>query len=432
VAAGDNFEIVIIGAGLAGIATAHYLCSDYGISSVLLIDREQPMSYTSAQSGDNYRNWWPHPTMTAFTNDSIDLMEQLARDSDDVFNMRRTGYALATREEDIDGVLAALESGTDIDVISGRQSIHKLFPALSDDIQNVIHIRRAGDISGQQLGQYMLERINDAGAKRLAGDVTGITRISSRKRFDVVVESAQGETIVAARKIVNAAGPFAQHIATMLGVELPIKNIFQQKIAFEDVRGAIPRDMPFTIDMDAKSLGWTDEERELLRDDPEHRHLADVMPAGTHCRPEGGRHGNWVKLGWAYNTAISEPQRELANEPCKDPQFPEIGIRGAAAMIPALATYVESAPSRFSHYGGYYTITDENWPLIGSMACDGAFMVTALSGFGSMAACAAGKLCAATICGDKLPPYAGNLSLERFNDAGLMVELTANSNKGLL
>ncbi|MCH8278095.1 MAG: FAD-binding oxidoreductase, partial [Proteobacteria bacterium] len=113
-AAENSFEVAIIGAGLAGIATAHYLCSNHGISSVLLIDREQPMSYTSAQSGDNYRNWWPHPTMTAFTNDSIDLMERLARDTDNVFNMRQTGYVLATRNEDIDYLLAALGSGTGV------------------------------------------------------------------------------------------------------------------------------------------------------------------------------------------------------------------------------------------------------------------------------------------------------------------------------
>ena len=49
--------------------------------AVVLVDARQPMSYTSAQSGDNYRNWWPHPVMTAFTNDSIDELDRLAQDS---------------------------------------------------------------------------------------------------------------------------------------------------------------------------------------------------------------------------------------------------------------------------------------------------------------------------------------------------------------
>ena len=45
---------------------------------------------------------------------------------------------------------------------------------------------------------------------------------------------------VTADIVVNAAGPFADRIARMLGVELPVKNIYQQKIAFEDHLNAIP------------------------------------------------------------------------------------------------------------------------------------------------------------------------------------------------
>ena len=60
---GHDVEIAVIGAGFAGIATAYYLCTEYKKTSVLLIDSRQAMGFTSAQSGDNYRNWWPHPIM---------------------------------------------------------------------------------------------------------------------------------------------------------------------------------------------------------------------------------------------------------------------------------------------------------------------------------------------------------------------------------
>ena len=52
-------------------------------------------------------------------------------------------------------------------------------------------------------------------------------------------------------KIVNAAGPFAAAIAAMLGEHLELECVFQQKIAFEDRHGAIPRNMPFAIDLDS-------------------------------------------------------------------------------------------------------------------------------------------------------------------------------------
>ncbi len=156
-------EVAIVGAGIAGVATAYYLGVEHKKSSVFLIDCRTSMSYTSAQSGDNFRNWWPHPTMTAFTNDSIDLMQSLAIETDNLFNMTDRGYVLATRRADIGDLVAQAGASIDIEVFSTRERIRKNFPALSNDIRNVIHVKRGGDFSGQQLGQYMLERFREAG-----------------------------------------------------------------------------------------------------------------------------------------------------------------------------------------------------------------------------------------------------------------------------
>jgi glycine/D-amino acid oxidase-like deaminating enzyme len=407
-------DIAVIGAGIAGIATAYYLCLEHGNKSVLLIDSRQPMSFTSAQSGDNYRNWWPHPVMTAFTNDSIDELDRLASESNNVFNMTRGGYVLASRKE-------PNSKGQ----ISGP-AIAANYPWLCNEIRTVTHIQRGGDISGQQLGMYMLERIRERGGKLLRGAVTSI---DADRSFRLEIDR---ENTVEAQQLVNAAGPFAHRIAGMLGESLPVTNLFQQKVAFEDRLGAIRRDMPFSIDLDAKTLSWTEEERELLADDPDLAWLTRTMPGGTHCRPDGGPNGKWVKLGWAYNQQTSEPQEDLANEPASDPQFPEIVMRRAAEFIPALNPYIDEPPTRYSHYGGYYTMTEENWPLIGPMATDGAFMVAALSGFGSMSACAAGRLCASWMTGVELPDYATALSTARYDDAALMQELRNATSKGIL
>jgi glycine/D-amino acid oxidase-like deaminating enzyme len=372
------------------------------------------MSYTSAQSGDNYRNWWPHPVMAALTNDSIDELDRLARDTDNIFNMTRGGYVLASR---------ALTDGDDH--IHGA-AIATRYPWLSAEIKTVIHIPRGGDISGQQLGAWMLERMRERGVTLMRGAVTAIDK---DKRFALEIDRTH---TLHAEQVVNAAGPHASHIASMLGEELPLMNVFQQKVAFEDPLGAIPRDMPFSIDVDRKKLSWSDEERALLAADPDMKWLTEVMPGGTHCRPEGGPRGKWVKLGWAYNTQTSEPQDDLANEPASDPQFPEIVMRGAAMFIPSLQQYVDHPPTRYSHYGGYYTMTEENWPLVGPMETEGAFMVAALSGFGSMSACATGRLCAAWVCNGELPAYARALSTDRYKNETLMAELRGATSKGLL
>ena len=421
-------DVAIVGAGIAGIATAYYLCVRQGIESLLLIDSRQPMSFTSAQSGDNYRNWWPHPTMADFTNHSIDLMEELADESSNVFRMTRGGYALATRRKNIDDLISDIPP-QDFDVFRGQTQIRKSFPSFSPDIENVVHILRAGDIDGQQLGQYMLQGMRDAGGRKMLGKLRGLER-GQHYRLDI--ETPDGTQSVMADRFVNAAGPFAGDIAAMLDTHLPVTNTFQQKIAFEDTLGAIPRDQAFSIDLDDKRLSWSAEERLMLAEDADLAWLTETIRGGTHCRPDGGDHGKWVKLGWAYNSDVSIPQEDLANEPKLDSQFPEIVIRGAAAFIPSLGAYIESPPARFSLYGGYYTMTEENWPLIGPLDNSGAFVVGALSGFGSMAACAAGELAAAWVCGSELPPYAQQLSLARYKDAVLMDQLRNSRSKGIL
>ena len=214
----------------------------------------------------------------------------------------------------------------------------------------------------------------------------------------------------------------------MVGEKLPLSCVYQQKIAFEDREGAIPRTLPFTIDLDGQQLSWTDEERAELAADAETAGLLQPMPGGIHRRPEGGDGGRWIKLGWAYNTKPSDPHAE----PPIDPNFPDVVIRGASRLSPALRAYLGRLPRGARHYGGYYPMTDENWPLIGAMRSGGAYMAGALSGFGTMAATATGAICAAAIAKAEQPEYAASFTLDRYENVALMAELRKNAGKGVL
>ncbi|MBI1893683.1 MAG: FAD-binding oxidoreductase, partial [Candidatus Rokubacteria bacterium] len=66
--------------------------------------------------------------------------------------------------------------------------------------------------------------------------------------------------------------------------------------------------------------------------------------------------------------------------------------------------------------GGYYCKARENRPLIGPLPVEGAHLVGGLSGYGVMAACAAGELVAAHITGAPLPRYAPAFTLSRYAD----------------
>jgi glycine/D-amino acid oxidase-like deaminating enzyme len=132
-----DVEIAIIGAGIAGIAAAYYLSAGQRKTSVLLIDSRQPMSFTSAQSGDNYRNWWPHRIMTDFTNDSIDELDRLARESENVFQKTAGGYCLATRRSDVEETVAAIPGDIAGDDLTPTVKIRYSYPALKPDIGDV-------------------------------------------------------------------------------------------------------------------------------------------------------------------------------------------------------------------------------------------------------------------------------------------------------
>lgn len=446
----QSAQVAVIGAGNVGIAVAYYLATEQGIDNIVLLDPLPPMSLTSAQSGENYRDWWPHAIMTEFTSHSISLMEQIEKAHPGALAMKRGGYALATRNRQpaelienlhrtyangageirthdaslgqyrFDRTCAWQEAPDGVDVILGADLVHQAFPEFAPDIESVIHIRRAGSISAHDLGRVMLDALRARGVHVHPGRVVGISH-AGQYHLDMLDAEGRSQTLVA-DAIVNAAGPHANDVARMLGQNLPIYNVYQQKIAFDDVLQAIPRDMPFAIDIDGQTLAWADEERALINDDPEMRHLLDAMPGNIHCRPDGPRSGQRIKLGWAYNKARSDIRQ---GEPL-DSQFPEIVLRGASRLHPGLKAYLGHLPAAISHYGGYYTMNDENLPLIGPLDGHAAFMAVALSGYGTMGACAAGSLCAAWVARKAPSALASSLTLGRYDDPALMAEIQAH------
>ena len=449
---------LVIGAGIAGTATAYYLSRRPEIGKITMIDRGRPMGFTSAVSGENYRNWWPHPVMTAFTDLSISLMEELALATHDDFNMTRRGYALATRRAEIGELVDALHRGyaaapdgtlrfhrtaggegyvppvsadwraapDGVDVLTNRDLIRRTFPSYDPEVSTVIHVRRAGDVDASRLGRRLLRTVRDRGGEHVTGTVESVA--PKPGGFVAEMATAGGSCRVAADLAFNAAGPFLADVGRMIGYDLPVYNVRQQKIAFNDRQRAIPRDMPFSIDLDEQAIDWEEDGRALLLEDDSTAWLAGPMPGGIHCKAEGAERGSRIKLGWAYATEPTDPLRE----PELDDRFSEVVLHGAARLNPGLKVYYERLPRPLSHYGGYYTMTRENWPLIGPAGPDGSFVIGALSGFGTMAACAAGHLAAALATGANVPDHAGLLGLSRYEDPDLIAHLQTIARRSIL
>jgi glycine/D-amino acid oxidase-like deaminating enzyme len=217
--------------------------------------------------------------------------------------------------------------------------------------------------------------------------------------------------VISTDNFVNAAGPFAKQVGAMLGVDLPILCELHAKIAFNDYLKVVPRDAPLFLWADPQMLPWSAQERATLAESQETRWLLEPFPSGPHGRPEGGADSPMLLTLWTYDVQTAEP----VWPPAFDPLYAEVVLRGLSRMVPGLEAYFDRAPRPVID-GGYYAKTRENRPLIGPLPVAGAYIIGALSGFGIMAACAAGELLAAHVMGSELPPYAPWFLLERYED----------------
>lgn len=447
----QKYDVVIIGAGIAGIAACHALIQA-GAGKVALIERDSPLSLTSDKSTECYRNFWPGPddAMASLVNDSIDKLQQLTEASGNRFQLHQRGYLFATaRQQELDvlqnqalenqryggGALRCHQqssgggsaykrspkSGFDTtldgaDFVTDKKLIENHFPYLAGDTVAVLHMRKCGVLSAQQLGMYLLEESRRLGANFITGDFIS-SQTSGGRVSSVEIHTADGLIELKTEALVLASGPYLKSTAALAGTQLPVVVEKHVKISLADKLGVIPRDAPLIIWNDPTDLSWTAEECEVLAESPDTKFLTETFPAGVHGRPVGA--GDQVYLYWTYDCEVmDEPIFPIEPVPC----YPEILLRGMARMVPGLNAYFDPMPRPYVD-GGYYTKVADNRPLIGPLDVPGTYVCGAYSGYGIMASCAGGDLLASHLMGGDLPEYAGAFTPGRFDDAGYLEKI---------
>lgn len=388
--------MAICGVGIAGIATAYYLLKNNSQFNVILIDKNQPLSFTTSKSGENFRDYWPQKCMKDFSSHSIALMKELKVEfGSEAFEMNYTGYDFITFDQvnDIFSTKDGKDSNSFIHEEINPDNIQKKNPHLSKKVEKVVTIKNAGSIDVYALGSLLLKEAKRMGATFIQSEIQAIQE--NKNNFEIQLTDEQ----ITVDKICIAAGPFINKIAAMVDLQFPIENILQQKFIIPDPKKIIPKNMPFTIYADSQFLDWSNEEAAFFKSEEQYKWLLNEFPGGLHVKPTS----EGIKLGWAFNTNVEEPKWDPTNMEI----FPQVVLKGASTFIPELAVYENDIPTPIIRYGGYYTRTKENWPLIGPTKKANVFVIGALAGYGTMSACAAGELCAKYIDRQEdLPTYA--------------------------
>lgn len=415
-------KIAICGAGIAGIATAYYIKEILPLAEIILVDKNQPLSFTSSVSGENFRDYWPHPCMQQLSSRSIDLMIALKRKyGKESFTMKLSGYHFVSRHinkpifrDDNDA-----EFRKQNEVETDAQIIRQKHPHLHTNIQKSVFIKKAGYVDSMVMANLMLQEIRSKGLKFIEDEIIGIKKTLT----GVEVKLTNGN--FSADKLIIAAGPFINYFAKMIGLQFPIWNTLQRKIILPDPKNILPKEMPFTIFADEQYLNWSDEETAFLKTNKDLEWMLQKFPGGLHIKPAGeGK----IKMGWAFSSTAVEPKWSID----KMAHFPQVLLKGGSTFIPALEKYAENIPTPIIEYGGYYNRTKENWPFISPTQIKNVFVVGALAGFGTMVACAAGELCALYLTEKELPKYAPYFHTKRNENPTIKKEIAMLNNDGQL
>lgn len=211
-------DVLIIGAGICGSATAYYL-SRYDLD-ICVVDREVDVSMgtTKANSAIIHAGYDPEPgTLLASLNvEGNRLCGELA--SELGFAFRRIGsYVLAFSAEDDETVKKLYERGIANGVpgleIHTKEQIKANEPNVSDSVTSGLYAPSAGIVSPWGYCLALAENAAVCGARFALGH--GVTDIK-RKGGAFAVTLSNGE-VLETRYIVNCAGIHAAEICGMLG-----------------------------------------------------------------------------------------------------------------------------------------------------------------------------------------------------------------------
>jgi sarcosine oxidase subunit beta len=242
-------RVVIVGAGIVGLATAHHLAR-LGETSVLVLERESiPGTGSSGASAGGLRQQFDEEENILFAREGVRQVLALREETGFDPEFRQHGYLLLASTEKRRRAFernVALQNrlGLGSEVLT-PDDVERRWPVLTTgDLTAAAFCGSDGYCDPHAILQAFLATARSAGIEvRTSTTVTGLTRSGERITG---VETNGGA--IAAEFVVNAAGPRGGEIAAMAGVDLPLRPCRRQIFTTDAV--PVPRDLPLVIDMD--------------------------------------------------------------------------------------------------------------------------------------------------------------------------------------
>jgi 4-methylaminobutanoate oxidase (formaldehyde-forming) len=378
----EHADVVVIGSGGLGAATAFYLV-ERGARDVVLLDKHELASQTSPRAAGLAAHARSSDLMVEVVKLAAEKLKRFSEDTGQPLAWTRSGsLKVARRPEDV----AVLDSehergrrfGLDVELISPAAA-SRLNPFLWPE--GVLAVMRIGDdlyFEPSQVAIGFARGAEARGATLLPH--TAVTRVEIDEGEVTAVETDSGT--ICTPVVVDAAGAWTRQVAAASGIRIPLVPTRHQLVVTEPLDGV-----------------------------EEHLPIVRIVDAAVYVRPcDGGL----LWGGYEEDPAQFDMDALGAAFQIEDLALDLEVLRRLAEDVKEQMPILRDAPVR-EHRGGLPTMTADGQHIIGpAPAAKGFFIAGGCNVAGLSAAPALGDLLAAWILEGSPPLDLTPLSIERF------------------
>ena len=237
-----RYDVVIVGGGTHGLATAYYLAKNHGITNVAVLEKSYIGSGAAGRNTTIIRANYRTPEGAEFYKKSVELYEELGADLD--FNLLFSQQGHLTLAHSDRGIITATERaevnqllGIDSRVI-GRDEIRELCPEmdLSDDVtwpvMAALYHPRGGIIRHDAVVWGYARGVDRRGIEiHPYTEVTGIDRENGRVTG---VQTNRGP--ISCGTVISATAGWSTLVCDLADVPLPITTHILQAFVTEPMK----------------------------------------------------------------------------------------------------------------------------------------------------------------------------------------------------
>lgn len=220
--AGRSADVIVIGGGIVGCATAYFLARE-GLRPLVLERTEVAAEASGANAGLIGAAGGLENDTLPFVRPSVELLFRTAEELDEPFEIQRSGrMILGFDEEDWAHQRALFEraraAGLRVELLDGPAA-RAAEPALGQDVLGAVHLPDDGQLDPAPATRALARAAERLGARIERGAEVG-RLVASGGRI-VGVETRDG--LRSAPAVVLAAGAWSAHLAAGVGLALPVR-----------------------------------------------------------------------------------------------------------------------------------------------------------------------------------------------------------------